>query len=239
MAIVKKNSAKYKEEQEKLHKKPDSKFNMIKAIKEDSVYKTNVLKRDKTIRNFLERHFDVNMNWKKYIVPGQLIMFDYFKPKYKEELEYYDAMPCTIFFGVKKTDQGFRVLGFNMHYYPPTIRYALMDKIFSIYKGFYMKHWDTKMTVANPNFDYRYIIYQLQKAKLDLGIREYIPELMRNIRPLTTNVWSRVVFTEGRFFKKTRDAVLNYWKQKKIDPEYIKKISNAALRVQKKKSKKK
>lgn len=224
MAIIKKNSEQYRKEQEELRKKPKAGFNMMKAIREDKVYKTNVGKRDKTIRNFINRHFDVNMNWKRYIVPGQFIMFDYFQPKTKEELEYYDAMPCTIFFGVKKTDQGYRVLGFNIHYYPPKIRYALVSKIFEIFKSFYLKHWDIKMIAENPNFDYKFLIYQLQKAKLDFGIREYIPELMKNIRPLTTNVWSRIVFTEGRFFKRTREAILNYWLQKKIDPQYINKI---------------
>ena len=68
MAIIKKNSEKYKQEQEELNKKPGTGFNMLKAIKEDSVYKTNVIKRDKTVRSFIERHFDVNMNWKKYIL---------------------------------------------------------------------------------------------------------------------------------------------------------------------------
>lgn len=236
--MIKKTGKRFQKEQKELNSLPDAGFNMLEAIRKHSVYKTNIIKRDKTVRNFIARHFDINMNWRKYIVPGQFLMFNYLEPKTKEELEYYDAMPCTIFFGIFKTKRGIRVLGFNIHYYPPRIRYVLVNEIFNLFRGFYLKYWNRKMTAANSNFDYQYIIYRLQKAKLDFGIREYIPRLMTDIRPLTTNVWSRIVFTEGRFFKKTRDAILNYWKQKKIDPEYIKKISNDALRVQKKKPKK-
>lgn len=225
MVTVKKNSETFKKESEELAKVPKQSYDMLKAIKDDTNYKSNVVKRDKTVRSFLERHFDINMNWKKYIVPGQVIMFDYFKPIHKEELEYYDGLPITIIFGVKKTDQGDRVIGFNIHYYPPTIRYSLMSKIFYLYRDYYLKFWNKKMTTANPRFDYRYVIYNLQKAKLDFGIREYDPTLMRNIRPLTPNVWQKIVFTEGKFFKRTRDAILNYWKQKRIDPKYISKIT--------------
>ena len=61
------------------------------------------------------------------IIPGQLIYFNYFEPKTKEDLEYYDATPCTIYFTRYNSKNGPRVTGFNLHYYPPKIRYKIMD----------------------------------------------------------------------------------------------------------------
>jgi hypothetical protein len=58
------------------------------------------------------------------------------------------------------------------------------------------------------------LIAQLQKAKLDFGIRMYIPKLMASVTPIPVKDWQKVVFTEGRFKKQTRDAILKYWRNK-------------------------
>ena len=75
-------------------------------------------------------------------------MFDYFEPATEEDLEYYDAMPCTIFFGIIKTEEGPRVMGFNNHYYPPKIRFKkifdLKTKEFS--QGFLVAENDGRLT---------------------------------------------------------------------------------------------
>ena len=34
---------------------------------------------------------------KKYLLPGQVVLFHYAEPKFKEELEYYDRTPFTLF----------------------------------------------------------------------------------------------------------------------------------------------
>ena len=87
----------------------------------ESLYKNNVVRRDKQVRKYVDENLDVKGN--PSVLPGQLVMFDYFEPATKEDLEYYDAMPCTIFFGIANTKNGKRVIGFNIHYYPPRIRY--------------------------------------------------------------------------------------------------------------------
>ena len=114
-------------------------FNMLKAIRSEKLYKANVQRRDKSVRKFVDENYEVA--GKNSILPGQLIMFNYFEPATKEKLEYYDAMPCTIFFGIVKTKNGPRVIGFNIHYYPPRIRYQLMDRIFEIFKPIYSKQF--------------------------------------------------------------------------------------------------
>ena len=89
-----------------------------------------------------------------------------------------------------------------------------MDTIFEIHKNAYLQSWDKPLTKEMPGFDYNMFIHRLRDAKLDFGIRMYDPELMREIRPLPPKAWSKAVFTEGRFKKQTREAILKYWKDR-------------------------
>ena len=187
-------------------------FNMLKAIREERDYKSNIKRRDINSRKYIEENFDIK--GKPSILPGQLIMFNYFEPQTKEKLEYYDAMPCTIFFGIVNTKNGKRVIGFNIHYYPPRIRFQLMNRIFEIFRPIYSKQFNSPLTEEMSYFNYKMLISQLQKAKLDFGIREYIPNLMAEITPVPVSAWPKAVLTEGHFKKETREQILNYWKNK-------------------------
>lgn len=196
-------------------------FDMLKAIRSEKDYKSNVKRRDINSRKFIDENYDIK--GKPAILPGQLIMFNYFEPATKEQLEYYDAMPCTIFFGIVKTKNGPRVIGFNIHYYPPRIRFQLMNRIYEIFKPEYSKHFNTPLSEEMSYFNYKMLISQLQKAKLDFGIREYIPNLMASIVPVPVSAWPKAVLTEGHFRKETRQQILNYWKNKSIGIEKPKK----------------
>lgn len=206
--------------------KPPKDFQLIKAIRgqkqkntqgEPELYKANITRRDTLARKFIDENVQTtNTN---PIFPGQLVMFNYFQPKTKEQLKYYDAMPCTIFFGIKKTDEGIRVIGFNIHYYPPRIRFQIMDRIFDIFKPLYLESWDKSLGSEMSDFNYKMLMRQLQKAKLDFGIRMYIPELIHKIMPIPPKYWQKAVFTEGKFKKQTRLQILNYWKNKAIGIE--------------------
>lgn len=196
-------------------------FDMLKAIRAEKDYKSNIKRRDVNSRKFIDENYDIK--GKPAILPGQLIMFNYFEPATKEQLEYYDAMPCTIFFGIVKTKNGPRVIGFNIHYYPPRIRFQLMNRIYEIFKPEYSKHFNTPLSEEMSYFNYKMLISQLQKAKLDFGIREYIPNLMASIVPVPVSAWPKAVLTEGHFRKETRQQILNYWKNKAIGIEKPKK----------------
>lgn len=196
-------------------------FDMLKAIRAEKLYKYNVIRRDAGVRKFVDENYDIK--GKPAIMPGQLIMFNYFEPATKEKLEYYDAMPCTIFFGVVKTKNGPRVIGFNIHYYPPRMRYQLMNRIYEIFKPIYSKTFNEPLKEEMSYFNYKMLISQLQKAKLDFGIREYIPNLMAKIIPIPVSGWSKAVLSEGHFRKETRQQILNYWKNKAIGIEKPKK----------------
>ena len=206
--------------------KPSPDFQLIKAIRgkkqkgndgEPQLYKANIYRRDTKVRKIVEK--DIRPAGRQWLFPGQLVMFNYLQPKTEPQLKYYDAMPCTIFFGVIKTKDGPRVLGFNIHYYPPPMRYKLLDRIFEIFKPIYLESWSHPLTEELPDFNYKMLIYQLKKAKLEFGIREYIPSLMTKVRPIPIHMWQKVVFTEGCFKKETRQQILNYWKQKAISTE--------------------
>lgn len=203
--------------------KPPKEFQLIKAIRgkkqkniegEAALHKANVVRRDANVRKFMDEN--VSTTNSKSIFPGQLVMFNYFQPKTEEQLEYYDAMPCTIFFGIIKTEEGPRVMGFNIHYYPPKIRFQIMDRIFDIFKPMYLESWDKPLTKELSDFNYKMLMRQLQKAKLDFGIRLYIPQLIHKIEPIPPMYWQKAVFTEGKFKKRTREQILKFWRDKII-----------------------
>lgn len=185
----------------------DSKYKLINDIKSSPLYGKSG--RDAVARKWIEDN--CSRVGKNKIVPGQLIMFNYFEPKTKEDLEYYDAMPCTIFFNVVNTSQGKRVLGFNIHYYPPKMRYQIMNKIFDIYRGVFVKYFTIPNKAGVDAFDYRILVQQLDRANLEFGVRMYIPELIGDPYVITANKWQVAVFTEGNFKKKTRTQIMTFW----------------------------
>ena len=196
-------------------------FDMLDAIRSEALYKANIHRRDKDAREYIDESYAVE--GKNMILPGQLIMFNYFEPATKDQLEYYDAMPCTIFFGILNTPRGKRVVGFNIHYYPPKIRYQLMNRIYEIFKPIYENNFNKPLTSEVSYFNYKMLISQLEKAKLDFGIREYIPMLMAKVTPIPVSGWQKAVFTEGHFKKETRQQILNYWKNKSLGIDKVKK----------------
>ena len=76
----------------------------------------------------------------KYMLPGQLCMFYYNEPKFKEELEYYDAIPFVLFFGITRTKDGvIREIGLNLHYYPPYVRARILQQTFEVFRPYFEK----------------------------------------------------------------------------------------------------
>lgn len=204
----------------KIQPKPDNSYKLIKAIRgykqgdilgEGALYKANVEVRDKKVRTFVEDN--ISGGNQKKILPGQLVMFNYFTPKTEEELKYYDAMPCTIFFDIAKTNEGPRVVGFNLHYYPPKLRYKIMNRIFEIYKSLYIESWNSPIKKSVNKFNYKDLVKALEYEGLDFGVRMYIPQLIKSIKPIPPQYWQKAVFTEGHFKKETRTQILSYWRK--------------------------
>lgn len=192
------------------YSKLDRGYSLIKAIRHEKEYKSNIQRRDDVVRKLLLN--ECRLSGPKDAIPGQLISFNYLQPRYKEELEYYDAKPMTIFFGVFQTKEGKRVIGFNIHYYPPKIRYKIMDRIFEIWRPMYAQAWEDGLRRELRYFDYAWLVEQLEKIGLTFGVRAYIPEIMAQVRVVPPKLWSKAVFTEGAFRKRSRQNILNYWK---------------------------
>lgn len=184
-------------------------YDFSKDVRQEKLYKDNIDRRDKVARKTLLE--DCKLFGESSVLPGQLIMFNYRAPLTMEELEYWDAEPVTIFFGHMKNKKGEkRVLGFNIHYYPPRIRYKLMDRIIEIFRPFY-KDWQDPIKKEIRYFEYGMFMNQLKKAKLDFGVRMYDPNLMGKITPIPVAKWTLAVLTEGVFKRTTRQAIMRYW----------------------------
>jgi hypothetical protein len=188
-------------------------FSLMKEIKNHPLYaKSN---RDKKARTMVDEYKESRkdkITSKNNITPGQLVMFKYLNPKTKEELEYYDAAPCTIFFGIFNSKEGKRVLGFNVHYFPPQLRYRIMDRIYEMYKPVYRKYFETGMTKELDGFDYKYLTDELERQNLSFAVRMYIPQLIGDTYIVPPKMWPTAMMTEGWFKKETRAAIMNYFK---------------------------
>lgn len=178
---------------------------MSARVKDNEIWKkyNSTAKRDAKSREYLLQNLPTRS---VRIRPGDLMMFDYV-PIHKEELEYYDLKPVVIFFSVRK---GY-VVGFNIHYYPPLIRISIISGIIKMYKEFYCMRPKKRMAI-----DYYKIVRRLKRDGISIGIRMYKVDVIRNIRRVTFKNWGYAMLTEGKFMKKTRKYILNYWKSHRL-----------------------
>jgi len=151
----------------------------------------------------------------KYLLPGQPVIFHYSEPKYKEELEYYDASPFTIFCGIIRTKENvIREVGINIHYYPPFTRYKVISAIYDHFKPWFDKNFND--ITGKPN---TWISYDALKglvhrsAKLGFGVKMYIPTLRGESYVVPTRLLSTACFTEGHFNKATLQNIFHFWRQ--------------------------
>ena len=186
-------------------------YSLLEEIKKDKLYKKTCVNADLIARKMIEDSVK-SSGISRGAKAGQLILFKYLEPKTKDELEYYDASPCTIFFGTYMAKEGKRILGFNIHYYPRKARFNIMDKIFQMYRPIYAKYFDTGLDHDLDAFDYHYLIDQLEEHGLGFGVRMYIPALASEPRIIKPELWTTAVFTEGWFKKKTKAAIIQYWR---------------------------
>ena len=151
----------------------------------------------------------------KYLLPGQLVLFKYPTPKYKEELEYYDASPLTLFFGITRTKDGnIREVGINLHYYPPFTRYRIMQEVYLHFKPFFNKNFNTVDGKPNTFISYKELKHLVKSnAKLGFGVKMYIPVLRETSWLLPTRLLPTSLYTEGHFSKATLQNIFHFWRQ--------------------------
>lgn len=190
------------------------KYRLQKSIQENPLYKVDLKKRDTRARDILESQ-GTPIKDSSTLVIGTLYMMDYREPRMKEELEYYDASPVILMFGRGKNQRGEeRILGFNLHYYPPKYRWIILDKIFDIFRSWYKERWDGSSPVKDiPSISYQKLLGQLEKQGLDFGVRMYDPSLITRLYYIPPRYWETAAFTEGRFHKKSRAIIMDYWRK--------------------------
>lgn len=151
----------------------------------------------------------------KYILPGQVCLFGYQEPKFKEELEYYDRFPLIIALGITRTKDGvIRELGLNLHYFPPHTRARILIQTYNVFKPYFEKYFNEASTKPNMFISYKKLKALMRRnSKIAFGIKMYIPVL----RGMTFNIPARLLstafYTEGHFSKATLQQIFKFWRQ--------------------------
>ena len=152
---------------------------------------------------------------KKYLLPGQVVIFGYAEPKYKEELEYYDKTPMTLFIGITRTKDGnIREIGLNLHYYPPRVRARILNTTYEVFKDHFQKCFNDA-----PEKPYGFINWKTlnhimkHNTKIAFGIKMYIPVLRGKSYVLPTRLLPTAFYTEGHFSRATLMQIQKFWRQ--------------------------
>ena len=152
---------------------------------------------------------------KKYLLPGQVVLFHYAEPKFKEELEYYDRTPLTLFLGITRTNDGnIREVGLNLHYYPPFARARILTHTYQVFKPYFDKNFNEVTGKPNTFISYKRLKHLMKSnLKIGFGIKMYIPVLRQASWLLPTRLLSTAMYTEGHFSKATLQQIFHFWRQ--------------------------
>lgn len=150
----------------------------------------------------------------RYMLPGMFAMFGYRTPKYKEQLQYYDATPAVIFFGITRTKEStIREVGFNLHYFPPFARAKIINLVYDVFKAYYNKYFNEVPSRPNRFIDYNTLKKMLNRYGIGFGLRMYIPVLRGKTYILPTRMIPTLAYTEGHFNDATLGQIQRYWRK--------------------------
>lgn len=152
---------------------------------------------------------------KKYLLPGQVVLFHYNEPKFKEELEYYDRTPFTLFLGITRTKDGnIREVGLNLHYYPPFARTRILNHTYEVFKPYFDKNFNDVTGKPNTFISYTRLKHLMRNnLKIAFGIKMYIPVLRQASWLIPTRLLSTAMYTEGHFSKASLQQIFHFWRQ--------------------------
>lgn len=140
--------------------------------------------------------------------PGMIYVFNYMKPKHKEELPWWDRHPVVL--ALNPSDQKNDV-GINLNLLPSKVRIELLDAVYKQKEGFIKKQRSGK-TAENAKlqgpingFTYESAKKFLMQFGYDFAIRQYIPQLKMNQKAVAYERWSYI-------------ALCNLIQPKSVDP---------------------
>ena len=190
----------------------------IQHFKMDEAIKNHPLARRPTnIRSKLA-YKEILRNLKpttKYLLPGQISIFGYAQPKFKEELEYYDATPMIISLGLIRTkDNVIREIGLNLHYYPPFARERILNHTYNVFKPWFDKQFNDPIHKPSHFITWDRLKHIMNKnMRLAFGIKMYIPVLRGATYQVPTRLLPIGYFTEGHFAKATIPQIYKFWRR--------------------------
>lgn len=153
---------------------------------------------------------------KKYLLPGEMCIFNYMSPKTQAELEYFDATPFVLFFGITRNEEGnIREVGFNLHYYPPKARTKILNTVYEVFKSYYTKYFNDSPHKVNQFINYNLLKRLFKAQKIKFGLKMYIPTLRGNTYVLPTKLVPVAAMTEGHFSGTALANVQRYWRKAK------------------------
>ena len=149
----------------------------------------------------------------KYILPGQIVIFNYSTPKTAEDLEYYDKTPMTVFFGLTRDKKNnIREIGVNIHYFPPFARTRVMNTIYEIFKQYYQLQFNDPVHKVNKYINWPVLKRLCKKYKIGFAVRMYIPMLRSQTHIIPTRLLPTAIYTEGHFAKDVLTNIMTYWR---------------------------
>ena len=187
-------------------------FNMRDAIDSNPLSSKAGHVRSKLAYKFIMDNKNITA---KYLLPGQICLFSYNDPKYKDDLEYFDKTPLVLFFGIFRTKDGnIREIGLNLHYFPPFTREKVLDKVYEIFKSYFEKCFNAPTHKPNNFISYKELQHLLKKdSKIAFATKEYIPTLRGITYVIPTKMLPTAFYTEGHFSKATIQQIMSFWRQ--------------------------
>ena len=133
----------------------------------------------------------------------------------KEELEYYDRTPFTLFLGITRTKDGnIREVGLNLHYYPPFARARILNHTYEVFKPYFDKNFNDVTGKPNTFISYTRLKHLMRNnLKIAFGIKMYIPVLRQASWVIPTRLLSTAMYTEGHFSKASLQQIFHFWRQ--------------------------
>lgn len=190
----------------------------IEQYKLDEAIDEHPLSRRPTLLRSKLAYAEIMKNAKstsKYMLPGNMYMFFYHDPKFKEELEYYDRTPLVLSLGITRTnDNVIREIGLNLHFFPPFARERIMNHTYEVFKPWFDKGFNDPQHKVSHFISYERLKALMRKnLKIAFGIKMYIPPLRGATYQIPTRLLSTAYYTEGHFSKATMAQIFRFWRQ--------------------------
>jgi len=159
---------------------------------------------------------------------GKMYTFKYNDPKYRKTLEFYNSFPVVLCIGHIETESGkMNPLCISLHFIPPKIRTAILDKIVKTFNNSVIDPNIVKLEKGQFNLrtlPARYDVLKrlLRLSGFEFAITSYIYARIKS-KPMVVSYmdWWRICAFSSKFFQKEVAQYIYYrYKKEMLDPAY-------------------